>query len=403
MFLPPMINLVLRRVGQNDWERFFKPSGWMHLVTGDPQTVVVDVDVSFIQIDHSLETLKDEFASFSKPVPHAADLLAALKFATTNAVPGFDNEPSSSAVVFLKILEDADPNSDAFDQHDDDNNNTGWGHYQYTGGGKNMRNSFPAWGDVGSVVFAQKLVSAGLRTCKVARHLCASRNRIAQSYTADMYLAILVEHLWDIAPTLFKPQISNPQGDNGESGYEEKGLRGTKKPKNKDQYVSAILSCNDPKKQPTMAYVLGLLNKYSIVSVEVLGSCQLFAIMHGNEIARELVDFKGRNGAQVVTFGATFVHSLRLLVFTEGDRLYRWLRTRVAPRAIRIESYKPTDTLMAHGIQGHERLRKPPFGTLVVFKYYTDAFSSLAQLGTQEGSASAAIVYMLCAESLQRE
>ncbi|TFK26887.1 hypothetical protein FA15DRAFT_702467 [Coprinopsis marcescibilis] len=106
-------------------------------------------------------------------------------FATTNAVPGFDNEPSSSAVAFLEILEDADPNLDAFDPHDDNNNNAGWGHYQYTGRGKNMRNSFPAWGD---------------------------------SYTVDMYLAILIEHLWDIAPTLFKPQISNPRGDNSKSG-----------------------------------------------------------------------------------------------------------------------------------------------------------------------------------------
>ncbi|RXW12265.1 hypothetical protein EST38_g13589 [Candolleomyces aberdarensis] len=73
---------------------------------------VLTVDTSFIQIDHSFETLKDEFLQFSPSIPYANKLLAALEYSTSNLIKGFSETPSSDALVFLEGIEDADPNSD---------------------------------------------------------------------------------------------------------------------------------------------------------------------------------------------------------------------------------------------------------------------------------------------------
>ena len=150
----------------------------------------------------------DEFSQFSPSIPYANELLAALEYSTSNSIKGFSETPSSDALAFLEGIEDADPNSDFFDADDDDNNNGGWGHYQFTSGGRTIKNTLSTWAVVGSVLFASKLLAATLRTCKVARHLCEIRNRSISSYTSNAYLAILVEHLWEIIPTPFKVRFT---------------------------------------------------------------------------------------------------------------------------------------------------------------------------------------------------
>jgi hypothetical protein len=120
-------------------------------------------------------------------------------------------KPSTTAIAFLQNLEDTDPNSLMFTEGDDvsDQTNEGWGHYQYTAAGLNMRAAITSWVDVGEVVMAQKLLAAGIKTCKVARELCRVRGRATQTYMADHYLSQLVEHLWECLPPVLKVIISN--------------------------------------------------------------------------------------------------------------------------------------------------------------------------------------------------
>ncbi|RXW13659.1 hypothetical protein EST38_g12194 [Candolleomyces aberdarensis] len=176
------------------------------------------VDTSFIQIDHSFETLKDEFSQCSTPVPFANELLAALEHASSKLIESFNEESSSEALAFLEGIEDADPNSCGFHADDDDNNNAGWGHYQFTAGGHTIKHTLSTWAAVGSVTFASKLLAAALRTCKVARHLCEIRERSASSYISDAYLANVVEHLWEIIPPSFKAEENSGTSTSEEAG-----------------------------------------------------------------------------------------------------------------------------------------------------------------------------------------
>jgi hypothetical protein len=152
-----------------------------------------------------LRLFLDEMSSFSTPVANSSELLAAFAYATSNSIDGFNGQPPPPSLKFLQRVEDADPNAADFDPTDDDNNNRGWGHYQFTAGGTTIFTTFETWADFGSVEFAQQLLAATLRTCKVARHIYESRDRvpIPPSYTADAYLNVLVDRLWTVLPPSF--------------------------------------------------------------------------------------------------------------------------------------------------------------------------------------------------------
>ncbi|KAF6741379.1 hypothetical protein DFP72DRAFT_944887 [Ephemerocybe angulata] len=236
------------------------------------------IDISFIQINHALDTLKEEFGSelLKNAVEQSQvlQLLTAFESSTpgNDAVPG---KPSTLAAALLEALEDADPNAWDFEADDDDNNNGGWGHYQYTGGGRSIISSLATWEDVGSISFAQKLLAAGLRTCKVARYICEQRKRAPLGgYTSDAYLSRLVDHLWSILPVSFKPLQQGREEDDVNSGDHPLAQREDlmkwqlaelrdwiskqaiicdgKPRRSKDDCASIILSCNVASQKPTL-------------------------------------------------------------------------------------------------------------------------------------------------------
>lgn len=98
-------------------------------------------------------------------------------------------DPSEEMMVFLSRLEETDPN---------DNKGVSWGHYQYTGGGMTCRSVMTSWVAVGNTDVARRLIAAAIRITKVARYVCERQNINAGAYTSDMYLEIVIEHLWMI-------------------------------------------------------------------------------------------------------------------------------------------------------------------------------------------------------------
>jgi hypothetical protein len=162
---------------------------------------------------HVVETLKDEFSVFPALVNTGNQLLEALVIGVQmlEASPSLSQPPSPDTSDLLSRLNNTDPNADSFDPTDEDNNNSGWGHYQYTAGGRNIANSLATWESIGSVEFARRLLAASVRTCKVARFLCESRKRTATSFLADAYLSNLVDHIWGILPPLYKVRHSMPR------------------------------------------------------------------------------------------------------------------------------------------------------------------------------------------------
>jgi hypothetical protein len=104
-----------------------------------------------------------------------------------------DREPSKDVVAFLDRIEHADPNAPDLSEDDD---NTSWGHHQFTAGSLTCRTVLTSWDCIGNIAVACKLIAAAIKTCKVARHLCFSRNIKASNFLSDIYLSSIVELLW---------------------------------------------------------------------------------------------------------------------------------------------------------------------------------------------------------------
>ena len=131
-------------------------------------------------------------AMFSQDFPsiaHATDLLKSMQ---TNA--SFQRgAPSENVVTFLSRLENADPASPEISE---DDNNAAWGHYQFTASSLTCTSVLTSWDAVGNVVVACRLIAAAIKTCKVARHLCFSNHIETTSYLSDIYLANVINLLW---------------------------------------------------------------------------------------------------------------------------------------------------------------------------------------------------------------
>lgn len=126
-------------------------------------------------------------------IAHAADLLKAMQA----SAPSESAEPSETVLALLDRLEQTDPNSPEISE---DDTNSSWGHYQYTAGSLTCRSVLTSWAAIGKVDIACRFVAAGIRVCKVARHICFVRNvdPPPSSYLGDAYLDSLIELLWDL-------------------------------------------------------------------------------------------------------------------------------------------------------------------------------------------------------------
>jgi hypothetical protein len=132
----------------------------------------------------STEIITNDFPT----IAGALDLLQAMQDAT-----GIEaREPSNDVAALLDQLDRADP--DSMDADADDSNES-WGHAQFTAGGVTIRSALVDWEAVGGTSTAFKLIAAAVRTCKVARAMCATRGRSATAYLADNYLELLFEQI----------------------------------------------------------------------------------------------------------------------------------------------------------------------------------------------------------------
>lgn len=132
-----------------------------------------------------------------KPPPHPAaiNLVEALQ-----ANPDFTTgEPSSNFLEFLHRVETADPA--AFSPElDEDELGVSWGHSQFTSGSLTCTKVITTWSDVGSPLYACKLLAAALTTCYVARWLVCKEvdleTMVLPSFLSDNYLTNTAELLW---------------------------------------------------------------------------------------------------------------------------------------------------------------------------------------------------------------
>lgn len=101
----------------------------------------------------------------------------------------------SLTTTFLSRLENSTPTDPGLSE---DDNGASWGHYQYTGGSMTIKSVIRSWDCVGTTTIACKLIAAGIKTCRVARHICFEQNINTLSYLADVYLSNLIDQLADV-------------------------------------------------------------------------------------------------------------------------------------------------------------------------------------------------------------
>lgn len=102
-------------------------------------------------------------------------------------------EPSPKVIAFVQRIEDANPGAEL----EDDNENEGWGHYQFTAGNLTCSTVLCDWESIGNTSTACRLIAAAIKTCKVARAMCELRGVQPTSYLSDMYLNIVIDHIWN--------------------------------------------------------------------------------------------------------------------------------------------------------------------------------------------------------------
>lgn len=103
-------------------------------------------------------------------------------------------DPSHKFLEFLERIEQADPKT--FKNDDEDNLGACWGHSQYTSGPLKYHTVITSWADVGSPLYARRLLAAALTTSHVARWLCQEIHP-QPLFLSDNYLTMIVEHLWE--------------------------------------------------------------------------------------------------------------------------------------------------------------------------------------------------------------
>ncbi|GBE78330.1 hypothetical protein SCP_0112150 [Sparassis crispa] len=151
-------------------------------------TVKSAIDISFINVDPSIENLIDALSSSHPDLISGLELLNSMKL-----TPVFDiGSPTSEVITFIERIENADPNSPDLSE---DDLGTAWGHYQFTAGSMTSSSTLVSWDGIGSEA-ARRLIAASIKTCKVARHVCFVSGIKTNAYLSDAYLETTVEILW---------------------------------------------------------------------------------------------------------------------------------------------------------------------------------------------------------------
>jgi hypothetical protein len=132
--------------------------------------------------------IADLFSREFPAIPHAMNLLKALEDETAPQ----PIEPSANVAAFLERIETADPN--APDISEDDTNSC-WGHYQFTATNIRCSTVLTSWDEVGTTT-ARKLITAALKTCKVARLICFERS-IVTSNQHLISVTLIWKTLWN--------------------------------------------------------------------------------------------------------------------------------------------------------------------------------------------------------------
>ena len=126
-------------------------------------------------------TLAQEFPFVS----NAADLLTSMQNNSSLQL----GAPSPDVVAFLERAEHADPNSPDIA---DDDKDSAWGHHQLSG----TTSLLASWDNIGSTGIACRLIAVAIKTCKVARHLCFTKQINPPAYLSDIYLSNIIASLW---------------------------------------------------------------------------------------------------------------------------------------------------------------------------------------------------------------
>ncbi|KAM6497289.1 hypothetical protein JOM56_007762 [Amanita muscaria] len=150
------------------------------------------IDVSFIVVDPSIESLKMFFRTDYSHIAAGSKLMDAFELNPTFG----NNEMSEDVKGFLCRLETADPNDPSID---DDEKGLAWGHCQFTANPVPWRSVFASWGSIRKPANACLVIAAAMRTCSVARHVYYQGSEASEaSFTADAYLQELTELILEV-------------------------------------------------------------------------------------------------------------------------------------------------------------------------------------------------------------
>jgi hypothetical protein len=112
------------------------------------------------------------------------------------AHPDFRAGPTPSLTTsFLSRLENTVHTDPSLSE---DDTGLSWGHYQFASGSMTIKSVIRSWDCIGTTTIACKLISAAIKICKVARHICFEQNINATSFLADGYLSNLIDELCDV-------------------------------------------------------------------------------------------------------------------------------------------------------------------------------------------------------------
>ncbi|KAH9946555.1 hypothetical protein B0H21DRAFT_858564 [Amylocystis lapponica] len=150
------------------------------------------LDVSFIQVDLSLDNISAVILQEFPGMQCGIELLDAMKI---DPDFGAAHSPSPNTLIFIEHIERADPNAPGLDE---DDTGVSWGHSQFTAGSMTCSTVLTSWASIGNSATARRLITASIKTCRVAWHICYVKNINTEVYLSDAYLENVLELLWKL-------------------------------------------------------------------------------------------------------------------------------------------------------------------------------------------------------------
>ena len=139
-------------------------------------------------------TLAQEFPF----VLNAADLLTSMQRNSSFQL----GAPSPDIVAFLECAKHADPN---LPNIADDDKDSAWGHYQLS----RITSLLASWDNIGNTGIACHLIAVVIKTCKVAQHLCFTKQINLLTYLSDIYLSNIIASFWSFWKQATGINVSN--------------------------------------------------------------------------------------------------------------------------------------------------------------------------------------------------